>query len=156
VTAVDRITAIVAEHALYADDERDVCKCAWEPDYEQIDFTANALIPAHEHVNMLHARHVAERIAAVDDLAVVEMETGWSNFTNTAFAPRQFDSTSMQHLNRCPMGVTRQGEFEPCDKPAVAVRWVEFEDVEYATPVCVAHCRVGEMVALETLKEAWR
>lgn len=66
--------------------------------------------------------------------------------------PREFDSTSMGHLDYCPMGVTRAGEFEPCDKPVVAVRWVEFEGVEYATPVCVAHCRVGQMVPLIELK----
>jgi hypothetical protein len=48
----------------------------------------------------------------------------------------------------CTEGVTRKGEFQPCDKPAVAVRM----DPEYGSPypVCAYHAR-GAMVPLAVL-----
>lgn len=46
---------------------------------------------------------------------------------------------------RCTEGVSRRGEYQPCDKPAVAWRI----DLEYLTeyPVCKHHTR-GDMVPL--------
>lgn len=52
------------------------------------------------------------------------------------------------HKDACPIEVVRAGEAVPCDKPPVAIRWLEYDGERHATPVCVAHCRVGEMMPL--------
>ncbi|MGZ9829964.1 hypothetical protein ACXYTP_23910 [Tsukamurella ocularis] len=65
-----RLAATLAKHPLYADDDGDVCKCGWEPDYEQIDHSA---MPAYELVTMQHSAHVAAVITSSDDLAVIEL-----------------------------------------------------------------------------------
>jgi hypothetical protein len=42
----------------------------------------------------------------------------------------------------CEEGVTRRGEYEPCDKPAVAERWYEPGEAEGGwSPVCPYHTR---------------
>lgn len=71
----DRLAATLAKHPLYADDDGDVCKCGWEPDYEQIDHGA---MPAYELVTMQHSAHVAAVIASSADLAVIELPSGES------------------------------------------------------------------------------
>jgi hypothetical protein len=48
-------------------------------------------------------------------------------------------------FKECHEGVTRKGEFEPCDKPAVAVRIDPQEGGPY--PVCAYHAR-ADMVLL--------
>ena len=48
----------------------------------------------------------------------------------------------------CDEGVTRRGEFQPCDKPAVAVRIDPTEGTPYA--VCAFHSR-ADMVPLSAL-----
>lgn len=48
----------------------------------------------------------------------------------------------------CTEGVTRRGEFQPCEKPAVAVRIDPEEGNGY--PVCVHHTR-ADMVPLAQL-----
>lgn len=48
----------------------------------------------------------------------------------------------------CDEDVTRKGESQPCERPAVAVRLDPREGTPY--PVCAHHTR-GEMVPLETL-----
>lgn len=48
----------------------------------------------------------------------------------------------------CVEGVTRHGEFQPCDKPAVAVRIDPEESEPY--PVCAYHAR-AVMVPLADL-----
>ena len=48
----------------------------------------------------------------------------------------------------CSEGVTRRGEFQPCDKPAVALRIDPTEGQPYA--VCAYHCR-ADMVPLAEL-----
>ena len=52
----------------------------------------------------------------------------------------------------CIEGVTRRDEYQPCDKPAVAVR-IDPESGLY--PVCARHAR-GEMVLLVVLIAAVR
>lgn len=69
--AQDRLAAIIAEHALYADGVTEECKCEWDPDYDRVDFSADSPIPAHEQVTMQHAAHVAAVIAGAADLAVI-------------------------------------------------------------------------------------
>ena len=49
----------------------------------------------------------------------------------------------------CCEGVDRKGEYQPCDKPAVAMRLERHDSPPTPYPVCVAHCRVGEMVILQ-------
>ncbi|MCF3939925.1 hypothetical protein [Gordonia tangerina] len=62
--------------------------------------------------------------------------------------------TVKRFADTCPMMVSRGGEAQPCDKPAVALRWVDAHDGSYhATPVCVNHCRKGEMVELRKVFE---
>ena len=46
---------------------------------------------------------------------------------------------SLRHGKLCHEGVTRKGEFEPCDKPAVALRDDCEADAYY--PVCKHHAR---------------
>ena len=46
---------------------------------------------------------------------------------------------SLRHGKLCHEGVTRKGEFEPCDKPAVALRDDCAADAYY--PVCKRHAR---------------
>lgn len=50
--------------------------------------------------------------------------------------------------DRCDHIATRQGELEPCDKPAVAAM---LPDDGVAFAVCAHHTRVGLMVPLRTL-----
>ena len=40
---------------------------------------------------------------------------------------------------RCPMGVTRKGEYEPCENNATAVVTYEFEGEWFLDPVCTFH-----------------
>lgn len=54
--------------------------------------------------------------------------------------------------NECCATVTRNGESQPCDKVAVAVRISE--DTPHWWPVCAYHTRVGQMVSLAELIEA--
>lgn len=51
--------------------------------------------------------------------------------------------------NECTEGVTRKGEFQPCDKPAVAARRDPEEGGWY--PVCSHHARGSLMVPLAEL-----
>lgn len=53
----------------------------------------------------------------------------------------------IDHPDPCTEGVTRRGEYEPCDKPAVAVR---LDDEKRPYAVCKHHTR-GEMVPLRDL-----
>ena len=50
----------------------------------------------------------------------------------------------------CHEEVARKGRLEPCDKPAVALRW-DYEDRPY--PVCSFHSR-GDMVTIVEMEEA--
>lgn len=68
-----RLAATLAKHALYSDEQGDECKCGWKPDYEQLDLSADAPIPAYEVVNQMYAAHVAAVIASSDDLAVISL-----------------------------------------------------------------------------------
>jgi hypothetical protein len=54
----------------------------------------------------------------------------------------------LRHFKSCDEGVTRQGEFQPCEKTAVAVRLDPEEGSPY--PVCAYHAR-GDMVPLAEL-----
>jgi hypothetical protein len=54
-------------------------------------------------------------------------------------------------LEKCDEGVTRKGEFEPCEKPAVAVRYDQENGGYYA--VCGYHTR-GMMLTLPGLVAA--
>ena len=59
----------------------------------------------------------------------------------------------------CHEAVTREGELEPCAKPAVAIRKVEPELGDgYAEPypVCAHHTRVGQCVGLGEIVYALR
>lgn len=60
---------------------------------------------------------------------------------------------AVQSPNWCCEGVTRRGEFQPCDKPAVALRMDPEEREPY--PVCAFHAR-GHMVSLSSLVVAVR
>lgn len=59
----------------------------------------------------------------------------------------------------CDSGVTRDGEYVSCDKPAVGVRINDDDEIAeagtYAWPVCAYHVRKGHMVALRDLL-AWQ
>src|SRR6266542_6121291 len=60
----------------------------------------------------------------------------WSQRSNTAWRNPMTDLV-------CEEGVTRKGEYEPCDKPAVAERWPGESD-EWPSewyPVCPYHTR---------------
>ena len=54
----------------------------------------------------------------------------------------------LDYPDLCTEGVTRRDEFQPCDKPAVAVRLDPEEGNPY--PVCAYHTR-GDMVTLPDL-----
>ncbi len=56
----------------------------------------------------------------------------------------------MRH-GQCHEGVTREGHYQPCDKPAVAVRLDPEDETPY--PVCAFHAR-GQMVPLTQLAQA--
>lgn len=56
----------------------------------------------------------------------------------------------MMQYGRCHEEVSRQGELQPCDKTAVAVRLDPEDDSPY--PVCAYHSR-GNMVPLADLYE---
>ena len=56
-------------------------------------------------------------------------------------------------LASCDEGVTRQGEFQPCEKVAVAIR-IDPEDDGYY-PVCAYHSR-APMLPLADLLIAWK
>jgi hypothetical protein len=49
----------------------------------------------------------------------------------------------------CTEGVTRRGVFQPCEKPAVAVRIDPNEGTPY--PVCIGHARVVMVPLAELL-----
>lgn len=57
----------------------------------------------------------------------------------------------------CEAGVTRDGDWVPCDKPAIGVYIDTTDDGEFgfsgsvAWPVCVHHARVGRMASLRDL-----
>jgi hypothetical protein len=58
------------------------------------------------------------------------------------------------YSNLCPIEVSRSGELQPCDKPTIALRYVDaYDGTHHATPVCVNHCRKGEMVNLSRILE---
>lgn len=44
-------------------------------------------------------------------------------------------------MSECHEGVSRNGEFQPCDKPAVAERWDERAEFPGWYPVCPYHTR---------------
>lgn len=56
--------------------------------------------------------------------------------------------TALGHPETCAEGVSRKGEYEPCDKTAVALRMDPEESEPY--PVCAYHAR-GDMVPLEDI-----
>lgn len=70
--------------------------------------------------------------------------TGVPNQTRTEGEIRE----ALKWPNECTEGVTRAGEFQPCEKPAVALRL----DPEAGTPyaVCARHAR-ADMVPLASL-----
>ena len=45
----------------------------------------------------------------------------------------------VRHGRECHEGVARKGEFQPCDKPAIALRDSREDDAYY--PVCAYHAR---------------
>jgi hypothetical protein len=51
-----------------------------------------------------------------------------------------------ERIMECHEGVTRGGEFQPCDRPAVAMRLDPTEGTPY--PVCVKHTRGPGMIPL--------
>lgn len=55
--------------------------------------------------------------------------------------------------DECHEEVTRQGELQSCDKPAVALRIDPEGDPAHPYPVCAYHCR-APMVALRDLLDA--
>lgn len=57
----------------------------------------------------------------------------------------------MMQFGKCCEGVTRQRQYEPCDKVAVAIK--RDADTREPYPVCAHHAR-GEMVALTEMYEA--
>lgn len=59
----------------------------------------------------------------------------------------------LRYPHECTEGVTRRDEFQPCDKPAVAVRIDPDGGPPY--PVCARHAR-AEMVPLADLIAAIR
>ena len=56
-------------------------------------------------------------------------------------------------LDKCEAGVTRRDEFQPCDKPAVALRNDPEDGEPY--PVCAYHAH-GDMVTLPDLIDTLR
>lgn len=63
-------------------------------------------------------------------------------------------SVNEQLLRTCSEGVTRQGEYQPCEKVAVAIRRDPEDDDDYY-PVCSYHAR-GRMMSLSELLLAWK
>jgi hypothetical protein len=59
----------------------------------------------------------------------------------------------LRYPDLCTEGVSRRGEFQPCDKPAVAARYDPEDGDPY--PVCARHAR-GDMVTLPYLIAALR
>ncbi|MET9329496.1 hypothetical protein [Tsukamurella sp. NPDC003166] len=121
-TAVEsRLAATLAKHPLYADEERDVCNCGWEPDYEVVDFTAGAAIPAHEHVTMQHSAHQAAVIASSDDLAVIslpEPQTEDDEGETVTFWPFSDSTTVRTYPRYGEVGWSVHGEPEEPVTPA--------------------------------------
>ena len=60
---------------------------------------------------------------------------------------------ALRSPNECTEEVTRRGEFQPCDKTAVALRYDPEEGRPY--PVCSYHSR-GDMVPLAAVAELFR
>jgi hypothetical protein len=57
---------------------------------------------------------------------------------------------------KCHEGVSRNGNYEPCDKTAVAVRVDDPDEDEDFYPVCIRHTRTHDlMVPLARLAEAF-
>lgn len=63
-------------------------------------------------------------------------------------------SVNEKLLTTCREGVTRQGESQPCEKVAVAIRRNPEDDDDYY-PVCSYHAR-GRMMPLTELLLAWK
>lgn len=63
----------------------------------------------------------------------------------------------LKYGGTCDAGVTRKGELEPCDKPAIAVA-VSADEIsagrDYWWPVCPHHSRGRRMVKLPELIRA--
>lgn len=57
----------------------------------------------------------------------------------------------MMEFGKCYEGVTRQREYQPCDKVAVAVK--RDTETREPYPVCAYHAR-GDMVTLTEMYEA--
>lgn len=63
------------------------------------------------------------------------------------------DSLRAASYPTCSEGVTRRGEYQPCDKTTVAVRYDPEDGSPY--PVCAYHAR-ADMVPLAKIMEAVR
>lgn len=61
-------------------------------------------------------------------------------------------SLNLKALGTCDASTTRQGEFEACDKVAVAVKIFDDEGDIHTYPVCAYHAR-GKMMSLLELIE---
>jgi hypothetical protein len=57
----------------------------------------------------------------------------------------------LQHPKACTEGVTRNGEYEPCDRDAVAIALDPEAYPNTAYPVCKHHARGRQMLRLEVL-----
>lgn len=57
--------------------------------------------------------------------------------------------------DHCPMGVTRKGEYEPCDRPAIAAFTHWWEGEWFTDPICAYHAHMngkyGTLVPLSLL-----
>lgn len=80
-------------------------------------------------------------------VVAVEGHPGGVALTHVQLAP---DLTSLLAWpDLCHAGVSRAGEYQPCDKPAVGVLIGAEGEPPY--PVCVRHSRAGRMVGLREL-----
>lgn len=59
----------------------------------------------------------------------------------------------MSDYTTCEEGVTRRQAFQPCDKPAVAMRLDPEDKKPY--PVCRRHCRENMVPLAEVKAKAW-
>ena len=60
----------------------------------------------------------------------------------------------MSDYTTCEEGVTRRQAFQPCDKPAVAMRLDPEDKKPY--PVCRRHCRENMVPLAEVKAQAWQ
>jgi hypothetical protein len=73
---------------------------------------------------------------------------------DTALGDHQCVDLTDVPVDTCHEAVTRQGNFEPCERTAVALR-IDYE-TNTAYPVCKHHARGGPMVPLATIAEHFR